>query len=134
MAGYSARPLAAKLGLKDGMRAHFKAAPDGYHAILGALPAGLAVSPKLTGTFDFIQCFVADAKTLERDLPKCKERLAKDGMLWVSWPKKSSALYKDLTEDGIRKLALGIGLVDVKVCAVDDDWSGLKLMYRVKDR
>ena len=93
-----------------------------------------AITPKktapATGAFDFIHLFVKATADLARDLPKLEPRLADGGMLWVSWPKKSSKLFVDLTEDGIRKICLPLGLVDVKVCAVDADWSGLRLYRR----
>jgi molybdopterin converting factor small subunit len=132
-AGYSGTPLVKKLGLKPGMRALFVAAPEGYEATLGPIP-DVRVLKRAADNLDFIQCFVPDRRALDRGLARLLPRLAPDGMLWVSWPKKSSALFRDLTEDGIRAAALAAGVVDVKVCAVDDDWSGLKLVYRLKDR
>jgi molybdopterin converting factor small subunit len=132
-AGYSGTPLVKKLGLKPGMRALFVAAPEGYGATLGPIP-DVRVLKRAGRDLDFIQLFVEDRRALERRLPRMLPHLAADGMLWVSWPKKSSPLFRDLTEDGIREAALAAGVVDVKVCAVDDDWSGLKLVYRLEDR
>lgn len=129
-AGYSGKTLIAKLGLKDGAKAIAIAPPTNY----ATLTDNAAITPKktapATGSFDFIHLFVRSNADLARDLPKLEPRLATGGMIWVSWPKKTSKLFVDLTEDGIRKLCLPMGLVDVKVCAVDADWSGLKLYRR----
>lgn len=131
-AGYSGKSLIDKLGWKEGSRAIAIAPPANYTA----LTDDAAITPKktapATGSFDFIHIFVADMASLARDLPKLEPRLAEGGMIWVSWPKKTSAMYRDLTEDGVRKVCLPLGLVDVKVCAVDADWSGLKLYRRKK--
>jgi hypothetical protein len=129
-AGYSGKSLIAKLGLKDGAKAIVITPPTNY----AELTDNAAVTPKKTapamGSFDFIHLFVKDEAALARDLPKLEPRLAEGGMIWVSWPKKTSKLFRDLTEDGIRRVCLPMGLVDVKVCAVDTDWSGLKLLRR----
>lgn len=129
-AGYSGKSLIDKLGLKPGAKAIVIAPPAAY----AALTDNAAIAPKktapATGSFDFIHLFVKAAAELARDLPRLEARLADGGMIWVSWPKKTSKLFFDLTEDGIRKVCLPMGLVDVKVCAVDADWSGLKLYRR----
>ena len=129
-AGYSVKTLIAKLGWMNGSKAVAIAPPANY----AELTDGAAITAKKTapaiGSFDFIHLFVKDAATLSRDLPKLEPRLATGGMIWVSWPKKSSKLFIDLTEDGIRKVCLPMGLVAVKVCALDADWSGLKLYRR----
>jgi hypothetical protein len=129
-AGYSGKSLIAKLGWKEGSKAIAIAAPANY----SELTDDAAIAPKKSvpaaGSFDFIHLFVKDATSLVRDLPKLEPRLSEGGMIWVSWPKKTSPLFKDLTEDGVRKVCLPLGLVDVKVCAVDNDWSGLKLYRR----
>ena len=129
-AGYSGKSLIAKLGLKDGANA-IAVAPPANDADLtdNAAIAPKKIAPR-AGSFDFIHLFVKTTADLARDLPKLEPRLATGGMLWVSWPKKTSKLFVDLTEDGIRKVCLPVGLVDVKVCAVDADWSGLKLYRR----
>ena len=131
-AGYSGRSLIDKLGWKEGSKAIVIAPPDTY----GALTDEAAITPKkstpASGSFDFIHLFVKDMASLARDLPKLEPRLATGGMIWVSWPKKTSKLFRDLTEDGVRKVCLPLGLVDVKVCAVDADWSALKLYRRKK--
>ncbi len=129
-AGYSGKSLIAKLGWKEGSKAIVITAPSNYSELTD--DAGIA--PKKTvpaaGSFDFIHLFVRNTASLARDLPKLEPRLSEGGMIWVSWPKKTSPLFKDLTEDGVRKVCLPLGLVDVKVCAVDNDWSGLKLYRR----
>jgi len=131
-AGYSGKSLIDKLGWKEGSKAIAIAPPANY----AELTDGAAITPKKTtptsGSVDFIHLFVHDVASLARDLPKLEPRLADGGMIWVSWPKKTSKLFVDLTEDGIRKICLPLGLVDVKVCAVDNDWSGLKLYRRKK--
>lgn len=129
-AGYSGKSLIAKLGLKDGAKAIVIAPPATYAKLTDGAAIGQRSAAPAAGAFDFIHLFVSDNATLARKLPKLESRLADGGMLWVSWPKKTSKLFVDLTEDGIRKVCLPMGLVDVKVCAVDDDWSGLKLLRR----
>lgn len=129
-AGYSGKSLIAKLGLKDGAKAIVVAPTANYTALTDTAPITPKKSAPATGSFDFIHLFVRTTADLARDLPKLEPRLAEGGMIWVSWPKKTSKLFVDLTEDGIRKLCLPMGLVDVKVCAVDADWSGLKLYRR----
>jgi hypothetical protein len=130
MAGYSGKPLAEKLGLKPGMKAALVGAPKGYEA---ALAAPLKFAKPGSG-MDFIQFFALDAKGFKAGLPRLKSRLAAAGMLWVCWPKKTSALRRDLDEGLVRGLGLKSGLVDVKVCAVDGDWSGLKFVVPLKLR
>lgn len=129
-AGYSGKSLIAKLGLKDGAKAIVIAPPANYAKLTDGAAIGQRSAAPAAGAFDFIHLFVSDNATLARKLPKLESRLADGGMLWVSWPKKTSKLFVDLTEDGIRKVCLPMGLVDVKVCAVDNDWSGLKLLRR----
>lgn len=129
-AGYSGKSLIAKLGLKDGANAIAIAPPANYAELTDGAAITQKKSAPATGSFDFIHLFVSNEASLARDLPKLEPRLAQGGMLWVSWPKKTSRLFVDLTEDGIRRICLPMGLVDVKVCAVDADWSGLKLLRR----
>lgn len=128
--GYSGKSLIAKLGLKPGAKAIAIAPPATYARLTDGAAIGQRGAAPAAGAFDFIHLFVTDTATLARKLPKLEPRLADGGMLWVSWPKKTSKLFVDLTEDGIRKICLPLGLVDVKVCAVDNDWSGLKLLRR----
>jgi hypothetical protein len=131
-AGYSGKSLIDKLGWKDGSKAIVIAPPANYDDLVAGADIARKKTSPTSGSFDFIHLFVKDAATLARDLPKLEPRLAEGGMIWVSWPKKTSALFRDLTEGGIRKVCLPLGLVDVKVCAVDADWSGLKLYRRKK--
>jgi hypothetical protein len=132
MAGYSKRSLAEKLGLKG--RAHFSNAPDGYLKILGKLPAGCEHQKKLTSGLEFIQHFSREKADLVKSFPKLKKALSNGGALWVSWPKGASKVATDLNENVVREIGLKNGLVDVKVCAVDEVWSGLKFVYRLEDR
>ena len=129
MAGYSGKPLAKKLGIREDQRSHIENPPAGY-----AKKLGTSLPRREEGELDFIQAFVRDEADLRATLPAMTERLAKTGMLWISWAKKTSKLFGGVTEDKVRALALANGLVDVKVCAVDDDWSALKLVYRLSDR
>jgi hypothetical protein len=133
-AGYSRRRLVEKLDLKPGTKAHLRGAPSGYLEQLQPLPDGVTVRPTLRAPVDFIQAFFDSERRLERDLPTLRDALVPGGALWISWPKKASGKATDITEDVARRHALAIGLVDVKVCAVDEVWSGLKLMYRRADR
>lgn len=132
--GYSGKGLVDKLGIKPGIRIAIVGAPGGYRATLGPLPHGVSVTATPRGTLPFIHFFTKQRSLLERRFPVLKRALAQDGALWVSWPKKSSGVSTDLTEDVVREVALAGGLVDVKVCAVDEVWSGLKLVRRVRDR
>lgn len=129
-AGYSGKSLIQKLGFKDGHKAIVVTPPANYARLTDGAAIGQRTASPAAGEFDFIHLFVPDEASLAIKLRKLEPRLAEGGMLWVSWPKKSSKLFIDLTEDGIRKLCLPMGLVDVKVCAIDSDWSGLKLMRR----
>lgn len=133
-AGYSGKSLVEKLGIKPGMRIAIFGAPIGFRATLGALPRGVSVTATPRGTLPFIHFFTKQRAILEQRLPSLKRALAQDGALWVSWPKQTSGVATDITEDVVREVALAGGLVDVKVCAVDEVWSGLKLVRRVKDR
>lgn len=135
-AGYSGTPLAKKLGIEDGHRVALLRPPPGFRALLEGLPASVEpeVDPRGKGPFDVLVLFAPDAAALEQRIPAALKRMTPEAALWVSWPKKSSPLFRDLTEDGVRAVALPLGLVDMKVCAVDQDWSGLKLVVRVENR
>ena len=133
MAGYSGKPLAEKLGIKPGMRVVALNAPRGYRALLGKLPVGARVGESATPRA-FVHWFVRDRRTLEAQFAALARDLAPAGMLWVSWPKRGAKIATDLTETVVREVGLGTGLVDVKVCAVDETWSGLKFVRRLKDR
>lgn len=134
MAGYSGTPLSRKLGLRPGMRAWFAGAPENYPALLGPVFDELMVLRRPGRQLDFIQLFCRSRKELARRLPGAHRALALQGMLWISWPKKSSGLQADLAEADVRAAGLQAGLVDIKICAVDDTWSGLKFTYRRADR
>jgi hypothetical protein len=135
--GYSGKPLAAKLGVKPGMTITVIDAPLDYRPLLEPLPSGVRIATRLTRArtaLDFIHCFAARRSVLARRFPSLERALAPAGMLWVSWPKAASQVPTDLTETVVREIGLAQGLVDVKVCAVDATWSGLKFVRRVKDR
>ena len=134
VAGYSGTPLPKKLGLKDGGTMVLLNAPIGIEKLLMPLPAGARLTSKLAASNDLVVLFCKDLAALKKSLPATSKKLHANGSLWISWPKKTSKLYVDLSEDGIRTLALPTGLVDVKVCAVNEDWSGLKLMVRKEQR
>lgn len=134
MAGYSGRSLVDKLGIKPNTRIAIINPPRGYRATLGRLPPGVTVTSTARGSLPFIHFFVKDRAVLEQRFPGLLRELAVDGSLWISWPKKASGVLTDITEDVIRAVALPTGLVDVKVAAVDDVWSGLKLVRRLKHR
>ncbi len=133
MAGYSGKPLVAKLGIKPGSTIAILGAPRGYERLLGMLPEVRRRSTT-TGRLDFVQFFTTEKHELERRFATLARSLTPAGMLWISWPKKASGVATDLTEDVIRAVGLAAGLVDVKVAAVDDVWSGLKFVRRLKDR
>lgn len=134
-AGYSKTPLVRKLGIKPGDRILLLKAPTHYLELLGELPSNVSiVNNKSEDHLPFIHLFAKNSRALIEHFPAAKNRLAKEGMLWVSWIKKSSKLETDISESDVRRLGLDLGLVDVKICAVDGDWSGLKFMYRKEDR
>jgi hypothetical protein len=133
-AGYSKRSVVEKLGIKAGFAVAFVGSPSDFHATLGRLPERVTVRKGHAGSLDFIHFFSKDRREVEGKLPRLKLLLLPDGMLWVSWPKGSWGVKTDLNENIIRAIALKNGLVDVKVCAVDDTWSGLKLVCRLKGR
>lgn len=135
-AGYSGTPLVKKLGIKAGQTVVVVNPPRNFLAQeLQPLPENVTLASATTRKqLDFIMLFVSSAKALQTELPKLKEKLARDGILWVSWPKKSSGVETNLSFGVVQQLGLKIGLVDVKICAVNDIWSGLKFVYRLKDR
>ena len=132
--GYSRTPLTRKLGIKENCRFKVVNKPSYYFTLFEELPAGIKVVSDKKSVKDIIHYFTSSAKQLAKDLPALKKEMDQNGSLWISWPKQSSGVATDLNENDIRDLALRSGLVDVKVCAVDDTWSGLKLVIRVKDR
>jgi len=134
MAGYSKRSLVEKLGIKPSQKIYFGNPPEDYNQTLGALPEDAVLLRSLKGPCGFIQFFTKDKAELESAFPRLKKNLAPDGSLWISWPKGASRIKTDLNENIIREIGLRSGLVDIKVCAVDEVWSGLKFVFRLKDR
>ncbi len=138
MAGYSATPLPQKLGIKAGARLGLGSAPAAFAATLGALPAGVSCADAARARgrqrFDVLVAFFSEREKLESALAALMQKLETNGGLWIAWPKKSSGVATDITEDTIRAVALPRGLVDNKVCAIDEVWSGLRLVYRVSER
>lgn len=133
-AGYSGTPLAKKLGIKEGARVYAVGAPDGYLDLLAPLPPGVTMEKSLSGATDVIHLFTKEKQVLSSSLRDWRQRMAPGAMIWVSWPKKASKVATDITEDTIREVCLPLGLVDVKVCAVNETWSGLKLVIRKDQR
>ena len=133
-AGYSKRSLTEKLGIKKDSKVIFLNAPHDYARTLGKLPKGITLTHDLSGPLDFIQFFAKEREELETCVKRLKQELSKNGMLWISWPKRASQVETDLSESVVREIGLRNGLVDVKVCAVDETWSGLKFVYRKEDR
>lgn len=130
MAGESKTPLARKLGIRSGTTIYVSGAPDNYEVLLDPVPPGVRIVSRLTKLVDIAHVFTNRRVRLKRALISIRARMKPNAAIWVSWPKKSSKVPTDLTEDGIREIALPMGLVDIKVCAVDDVWSGLKLVIR----
>lgn len=133
MAGYSGTPLVKKLGIKPGSNIAFLNAPTDYESELD-LPEDVTINSRSGKPLDFAQLFVQNEKDLKAKFSKYAKRLNASGMIWVSWPKKSSRVSTDLSENIVREVGLTAGLVDVKICAVNEVWSGLKFVYRLKDR
>jgi hypothetical protein len=130
MAGYSGTPLARKLGIRPGSSVFVDGAPVAYEQLLAPMPDGVRVQSAADSSTDVVHLFSTSKADLAAALKRTLRHLRPDAALWVSWPKKASGVATDITEDAIRELALPLGLVDVKVCAVDDVWSGLKLVLR----
>lgn len=134
MPGYSGTPLSKKLGLKPPLTLVAIDAPRGYRAWLGPLPAGVRIVSKPAQPLRAVHVFATQRAALARQLAALRKQLADDGFLWVSWPKRASKVDTDITEDTIREIALPLGFVDIKVCAVSEVWSGLKLVVRKRER
>jgi len=126
--------LVEKLGIKPGTRIAILNAPRGYRATLGSLPDGVVVASAARGAFPFIQFFAVSRDVFESRFPSLVRALEPAGTLWISWPKKASGVPTDITEDVVRAVALPTGLVDIKVAAIDEVWSGLKLVRRLQNR
>ena len=133
-AGYSGTPLAKKLGIKEGCRFFLFNAPKNYRDLVDPLPEGAQVVPRIDARTDVVHIFSTSRTDLARAVRSALERLRQDASIWVSWPKKASRVPTDITEDTIREVALPMNLVDIKVCAVDEVWSGLKLVVRKSAR
>jgi hypothetical protein len=134
VAGYSGTPLAKKLGIKPGSRLFVAGAPSNYTKLLAPLPHGVVIGSRLPASVEFAHLFTTKRADLAAKLLSTLGKLEADGTIWVSWPKKASKVATDITEDTIREVALPLGLVDIKVCAVDETWSGLKLVIRKQSR
>jgi hypothetical protein len=134
MAGYSGKPIVQKLGIKPGFRIFVGHAPSGYGDIVGQLPDDVTVAVRLKPPLDMVHVFATEAAGLAGKLRLYRAAIAPDGMIWVSWPKKASGVATDLTDVVVRDTALRLGLVDTKVCAIDDVWSGLKFVIPKEQR
>lgn len=134
MAGYSGTPLAKKLGIKSGSSVFVDGAPMDYEQLLAPLPDGVHMQSEVDTSTDIVHLFSLSKTQLAEALERALQQLRPDAALWVSWPKKASKVPTDITEDVIRELAFPLGLVDIKVCAVDNVWSGLKLVLRKENR
>jgi hypothetical protein len=134
MAGYSGTPLPQKLGIKPGARLALIDAPVGFEQVLGELPAGVRTAKRISSGLDVVVLFAPNRAALVKRFGAVAKAIAQNGAFWVAWPKKSSGVPTDLDENVVRAVGLERGLVDVKVCAIDETWSGLKFVIRVKDR
>jgi hypothetical protein len=134
VAGYSGTPLPKKLGIKEGHGVAFLDAPGGFADTLGALPGGVRVRESARGPLDVIVFFTTSRAKLEKRLATLRRAMAQDGRLWIAWPKRASKVETDMTEDVVRDVALPTGLVDNKVAAIDETWSGLQLVIRLENR
>ncbi len=134
MAGYSGTPLGKKLGIKPGTSVLIVGMPAAVKKELSKDLAAVNLVKSTSSELDLIHAFVSSKVELKKGLTIWKRALAKNGALWISWPKKTSSISSDVTGDIVRELGLSCGLVDIKVCAVDEDWSGLKFIYRKSDR
>jgi len=134
MAGYSGTPLAKKLGIKAGMTVHAENAPTHYAELLDPWPENVTTAARNAKELDLVHVFATTRAELARLLAVFLSKIKQNGAIWVSWPKKASGMPSEITEDTVREIALPLGLVDVKVCAVDDVWSGLKLVIRKENR
>jgi hypothetical protein len=134
MTGYSGTPLAQKLGITQEMAVVLIRAPANYRKLLGPIAGSVEFSDQIKNASNFVHIFTKSRGELEKRLAILREKVADTGIVWVSWPKKSSGVATDVTEDVVRSIALPLGFVDVKVCAIDETWSGLKLMVRRTNR
>jgi hypothetical protein len=130
MAGYSGKPLIDKLGIKPGQLVYFREAPDEFFRELGKLPSSVFVAKKLNRPMDYMHCFYTEKTKLKKDTIHFKQYLVQNGVLWISWPKKTSKVETDITEDTLREVLSPHHLVDIKVAAIDEVWSALKFVWR----
>jgi len=128
MAGYSGKQVAQKLGIKPGFCIFVDGSPSAYGAMVGPLPADVTIKAEPKPSLDMVHLFATRTTGLAAKLRRYRKAIAPDGMIWVSWPKKSSGVVSDLSDVVVRDTALSLGLVDTKVCAIDDTWSGLKFV------
>ena len=133
-AGYSGTPLPKKLGIKPGSLVAFRGEPAGFRDALGELPDGVREKKRAAAPLDVLVAFFTRRAALERDFERLAEAIRPAGGLWFAWPKRSSGVETDITEDVVREIALARGLVDNKVCAIDETWSGLRVVFRLRDR
>lgn len=134
MAGYSGTPLIKKIGVKTGDRLFFANEPAHFRKLLGELPTDARILAKAAGKINVGIVFTTSSGELKEQFAGCARRLAQNGMLWIAWPKKTSGVATDLNENVVREIGLAEGLVDTKVCAIDETWSGLRFVIRLKDR
>ncbi|MCG2640971.1 MULTISPECIES: DUF3052 domain-containing protein [Bradyrhizobium] len=134
MAGYSGKPVVQKLGIKPGFCILVDGLATPYRDVVGELPDGVSIAKAVKAPLDMVHLFAAEAKGLAAKLRLYRKAIAPNGMIWASWPKKASGVTTDVTEALVRETAPATGLVDIKICAVNDVWSGLKLVIPVKDR
>jgi hypothetical protein len=134
MAGYSGTSLPKKLGIRDNTRLAIVNEPRNFRSQLGTLPDGAKIVKRLGKPLDIVLLFVENEKALARDFSSLAKTLSSNGMIWIAWPKKSSGRETDLSFERVQRIGLDCGLVDVKICAIDEIWSGLKFVYRLKDR
>ena len=134
MAGYSGKPLVQKLGIKPGFCIFVDGLSTAYRDVVGELPDDVKIARTAKAPLDMVHVFATEAKGFAVKLRSYRRAIAPDGMIWASWPKKASGVVTDVTETLVRETALANGLVDIKVCAIDDVWSGLKLVIPAKDR
>ena len=134
MAGAAGKPLSQKLGLKPGFCIFVDGAPADYRKIIGEWPEGATIAARASSPLDMVHVFAKEVKGLAAKLARYRDAIAPGGMIWVSWPKKASGVATDLSDVAVRNLALPLGLVDIKVCAVDETWSGLKFVIPKRER
>jgi hypothetical protein len=134
MPGHSGKPIVQKLGIKPGFCIFSVGAPAAYSALVGELPPGVTIAERPQAPLDMVHIFAMQAAGLAATLRSCRPAIEPDGMIWVSWPKKSSGVATDLTDVVVRQTALPLGLVDIKVCAIDETWSGLKFVIPTASR